>query len=113
MTANDVNDASDRRLGHALWWLEQRACRSAEQCLAALKELCAQSGGIDPPMCLNGTERGTVSSTVLAIASSLPQSQYWHAEGPPDKTAYQDYSQLLTNLFAKKDQDKEELQIDN
>jgi len=102
LTANDVNDASDRRLGHALWWLEQRPCHSAEQCLAALKELCAQSGGIDPPMCLNGAERGTVSSTLVALASTLPQSRYLHAQGPPDKTPYEDYSHLLKNLFANK-----------
>jgi len=102
LTASDVNDGSDRRLGHALWWLEQRSCHSAEQCLAALKELCAQSGPVDPPMCLHGPDRGTVSSTIVALHSSLPESRYLHAQGPPDKTPYEDYSHLLKELVRNK-----------
>lgn len=102
LTASDVNDGSDRRLGHALWWLEQRPCDTAEQCLAALKELCAQAGPVDPPMCLHGADRGTVSSTLIALHTSLPQSTYLHAQGPPDKTAYEDYSTLLRNVVSTK-----------
>jgi uncharacterized protein with NRDE domain len=102
LTASDVNDASDRRLGHALWWLEQRPCDTSEQCLSALMELCVQAGPVDPPMCLHGSDRGTVSSTVVALHAALPQSKYLHAQGPPDKTPYEDYSPQLQQLFAKK-----------
>jgi uncharacterized protein with NRDE domain len=102
MTASDVNDASDRRLGHALWWLEQRRCESAEECLNALKELCSQAGPVDPPICLHGTDSGTVSSTLVALHASLPQSRYLHAQGPPDKTPYQDYAEQLRKLFGTK-----------
>jgi uncharacterized protein with NRDE domain len=98
LTAHDVNDASDRRLGHALWWLEQRRYRSSEHCLSALKELCAQPGNGDPPICLRGTDRGTVSSTLVVLRSTLAESRYLHAQGPPDRTPYTDYSRCLLEL---------------
>jgi uncharacterized protein with NRDE domain len=98
LTANDVNDASDRRLGHALWWLEQRAYRASEDCLRALKELCAQTGNGELPICLRGPDRGTVSSTLVTLHATLKDSHYLHAQGPPDRTAYDDYSALLREL---------------
>jgi uncharacterized protein with NRDE domain len=98
LTSHDVNDASDRRLGHALWWLEQRPYRSSDDCLSALKELCAQPGNGDPPICLHGPDRGTVSSTLVLLHPSLKKSRYLHAQGPPDRTPYQDYSHLLREL---------------
>jgi uncharacterized protein with NRDE domain len=98
LTAHDVNDASDRRLGHALWWLSQRNYDKAEQCLSALKELCAQPGNGDPPICLHGDKGGTVSSSLIALRSSLALSTYLHAQGPPDRTPYADYSHLLKEL---------------
>jgi uncharacterized protein with NRDE domain len=98
LTNHDVNDASDRRLGHALWWLSQRNCMTSTECLKALQELCGQRGGDDPPICLCGPEKGTVSSSLLAVQSSLVRSKYLHAQGPPDRTPYVDYSQLLASL---------------
>jgi uncharacterized protein with NRDE domain len=100
LTANDVNDASDRRLGHALWWLGQRRYTSAEQCVVALKQLCSQPGNGDPPMCLHGDKGGTVSSTIVALRASLALSIYLHSQGPPDRTPYTDYSGLLRQLSA-------------
>jgi uncharacterized protein with NRDE domain len=100
LTANDVNDASDRRLGHALWWLGQRGYASAEQCVSALKELCSQPGNGGPPMCLHGDRGGTVSSSIVALRTPLAHSTYWHSQGPPDRTAYTDYSGLVRQLSA-------------
>lgn len=98
MTASDVNDTGDRRLAHASWWLSQRTYESAEDCVEALKQLCEQPGNPDPPMCIRGDIGGTVSSSIIALKTSLEQSVYWHAQGPPDKTPYQDYSELLREL---------------
>jgi uncharacterized protein with NRDE domain len=98
LTSHDVNDASDRRLGHALWWLGQRNYASAEECVLALEELCAQRGNGDPPMCLHGERSGTVSSSVVVLRSPLAGSSYFHAQGPPDRTPYADYSHLLRQL---------------
>jgi uncharacterized protein with NRDE domain len=98
LTAHDVNDESDRRIGHALWWLSQRMYQNGADCVQALKELCAQPGNGDPPMCLRGEKGGTVSSSIVAVHSPLSQGSYWHAQGPPDRTPYTDYSGLLKEL---------------
>ena len=48
-THRDVNDVNDCRLAHALNWLGQRRYGASYQCLAALQELCAQTGNGTPP----------------------------------------------------------------
>jgi len=101
LTSHDVNDASDRRLGHAHWWLSQRNCGNAGDCIAALKELCAQTGNGDPPICLRGQQGGTVSSSIIALRLPLGRSTYFHAQGPPDRTPYEDYSALMSELAAE------------
>jgi uncharacterized protein with NRDE domain len=98
LTAHDVNDGSDRRIGHALWWLSQRDYRNAADCVAALKALCAQPGNGDPPMCLHGEKGGTISSSIVALRSPLSRSIYLHAQGPPDRTPYSDFSGLTREL---------------
>jgi uncharacterized protein with NRDE domain len=103
LTAHDANDASDRRLGHALWWLSQRAYSNGGECVSALQELCAQAGGGgDPPMCLRGDKGGTVSSSVIALRCPLGRSTYLHAQGPPDVTPYADFSALLLELVERR-----------
>jgi uncharacterized protein with NRDE domain len=98
LTNHDVNDAHDPRLGHALWWLSERTYAHAGACVAALKELCGQPGNGDPPMCVRKADRGTVSSSVVALRSPPGRSTYLHAQGPPDRTPYQDYSRLLREI---------------
>jgi uncharacterized protein with NRDE domain len=100
LTSHDVNDASDCRLGHALWWLSQRRYHCADECILALKELCAQSGNGDLAMCLHGERSGTVSSSLVALRSPLSESSYFHAQGPPDRVPYADYSALLRQMFS-------------
>ena len=100
LTAHDVNDASDRRIGHALWWLGQRGYANGEDCVTALKELCGQPGNGDPPMCLHGKTGGTLSSSVIMVNNTPARSKYLHAQGPPDKTPYADYSHLLKQVLS-------------
>jgi uncharacterized protein with NRDE domain len=100
VSSNDVNDASDRRVGQAIWWLGQQKITHSSHCVTALKELCGQTGNGDPAMCLHGKVGGTVSSSIIFMRPSLADSSYWHAQGPPDRTPYQDYSGLLRELHA-------------
>jgi uncharacterized protein with NRDE domain len=95
LTNRDVNDTSDRRLGHAVWWLGQQAAGSGDECVAALRVLCAQNEPADVAMCLHGPEGGTVSSSIVALRQPPGQPTYLHAQGPPDCTPYADYSALL------------------
>jgi hypothetical protein len=98
LTAHDVNDPTDRRLEYALGWLGQRPYAAAADCILALKELCAQTGNGGPPICLHKEYHGTVSSSIMALRQPLASSTYLHAQGPPDRTPYDDYSHLLRRL---------------
>jgi hypothetical protein len=98
LTAHDVNDSGDSRLGYALWYLSQRQYACADECVRALRELCPQTGNGAPPICLHGERGGTVSSSIVVMRSSRLQSVYWHAQGPPDRTPYTDVSALLREI---------------
>jgi uncharacterized protein with NRDE domain len=101
LTNSDINDAGDPRLAHALGWLGQRDYAVSGECVAALKELCAQAGDHDPPICLHGVKGGTTSSSILVVRQPLDRGVYLHAQGPPDTTPYADYSHLLGELIVR------------
>jgi hypothetical protein len=98
LTAHDVNDLTDRRIAHTLWWLNQRSLDNAEQCLAGLEKLCRQTGNGGPPICLHSELGGTVSSSLVAVRAPLANGTYLHCQGPPDRGPYEDYSHLLAQL---------------
>ncbi|HEY7158265.1 MAG TPA: NRDE family protein [Gemmataceae bacterium] len=98
LTNGDINDASDSRLSYAAGWLGRRPYAAASDCVQALRQLCAQHEPENPPMCFRDKERGTVSSSIVALRGSLTDSTYLHAQGPPDRTPYEDYSPLLRAL---------------
>jgi uncharacterized protein with NRDE domain len=98
LTTHDINDESDPRLGHAFWWLSQRSYGRASDCVASLQELCAQTGNSDPPMCLRGKKSGTISSSIVTLREPMSEGGYLHAQGPPDRTPYQNYAHLLQQL---------------
>jgi uncharacterized protein with NRDE domain len=101
LTNSDINDPHDPRIQHALDWLDGRSYNAAGDCLRALRKLCAQHLPDDPPMCFRDGERGTVSSSIVALHGTLADSTYWHAQGPPCQTPYADYSHLLHELTAQ------------
>ena len=49
-------------------------------------------------------DRGTVSSSVIALRGSLRDSVYRHAQGPPDRTPYRDCSHLLKEIAPREDE---------
>ena len=59
---HDVDDASDRRLGHARGGSASATTKSPKTAWKRCKELCAQPGNPDPPMSLHGDKGGTVSA---------------------------------------------------
>jgi hypothetical protein len=70
--------------------------------VAALKELCSQTGNGTPPICLHGKKGGTVSSSIVALRTPLAGSTYLHAKGPPDRGPYVDVSEALRSILIKK-----------
>ncbi|HEY7308855.1 MAG TPA: NRDE family protein [Gemmataceae bacterium] len=99
LTNRDINDAGDFRVQHALSWLGRRHYSTAKECVQELRQLCAQHLPEHPPMCFHEKERGTVSSSIVALRGSLTDSIYLHAQGPPDRTPYADCSSLLHDLI--------------
>jgi uncharacterized protein with NRDE domain len=59
-----------------------------DQLLATLARICADQGS-DPQICRVGGERGTVSSSLIAVRADRTVAAYRHAPGPPIEHAYQ------------------------
>ena len=97
LTNGDVNDERDVRREFVAHWLGRQGYRyrTSADCVAALRELCGRHEPGEPPVCLRGDDRGTTSSAIIALRPSLARSVYLHAQGPPDVTPYEDYSELL------------------
>jgi uncharacterized protein with NRDE domain len=101
LTNSDVNDPHDLRLVHVLLWLSQRRYQVADDCLAALQEICGQHERGCPPVCLDAGDRGTVSSTLIALRPPPAPWTLRHAQGPPDRVPYEDRSALFRDLLAR------------
>jgi hypothetical protein len=98
LTARDVDDAHDPRLAHTLGWLGRSNITDADAGIRALKELCGQKGNGGPQICIRREMGGTVSSSIILLRQPLSESIYLHAQGPPDCTPYEDYSELMRKL---------------
>ncbi len=94
----DVDDATDERVVYASRWLEGRKLATKEKAIAALRKLCASHEPNDSPVCFRHEDRGTVSSSVLALPGGVEAGIYLHSQGPPDATPYRDVSNLLRQL---------------
>jgi uncharacterized protein with NRDE domain len=94
----DLNDLADVRVMHALNWLSQRQYGCSQQCIVALEELCAQNSSDGPAIITRLADRGTVSSSIIAIRQPIATSVYLHAQGSPDRTPYIDLSKLVIEL---------------
>ncbi len=102
LTNEDINDCHEPRVSYARDWLMHQAYDTSFDCLNALRQLCKHRGEDGTPaICLYGKERGTVSSSLIALRNSVARSAYLHAHGPPDQTLYEDYSPLLKEICAE------------
>jgi uncharacterized protein with NRDE domain len=96
----DVNGPDDHRVTHVRHRLQEEVGPDTSRCLDALRRACADCGPEGAPVCFRGPERGTVSSSLLALRPALGDGQYLHAQGPPDRVPYADCSHLLRELVA-------------
>ncbi|MCS6977950.1 MAG: NRDE family protein [Gemmatales bacterium] len=96
LTRQGINATSDPRAARALAWLESRRLATGRMWLELAQEMCGDTGDADHPgICWRSDGFGTVSSTLLALRQPLESSTLLHAQGPPDRTPYQDFSHLL------------------
>jgi hypothetical protein len=103
ITNGPLNDPHDRRIARVRSELQQTAARRASDWAAEARRVCSlrKAGGL-PPICLEGTDRGTVSSTVMTLGERAEECQYWYADGPPTRENYTDCSRLLCRLLSGK-----------
>jgi hypothetical protein len=101
LSNRDVNDPMDERVVYALEWLGRQpsiSISSAVHAVETLGCLCATTQPAIRPLCFHADDRGTVSSSVIALRSPFRESLYLHAQGSPDRTPYRDLSENLRRL---------------
>lgn len=97
MTNGDVNDVFDERVRMISESLQRDPPRTSGEALTQLQQLTSRTSP-PTPICLNGHDRGTVASTLVAMGSRPRRGRLLHAAGPPDRTAYADRTALLWEL---------------
>jgi uncharacterized protein with NRDE domain len=100
LTSGDINDPLDRRQTLARDLFAQRTWHSPAEYLQAAQQVCSHAPHSGPGIVLRGPDRGTVSSTIIALAEEVDESQYLFAAGAPDQAPYENYSRLLRRCLA-------------
>lgn len=100
---HDVNDPRDERVRLAHRLLTLQTLDSPIKFLAVASKVFARPASAPgrPSMVVRGKERGTVSSTLLALGKKPRDAIYQFADGAPDQTRYEDYSPLLRDILSR------------
>lgn len=97
----DLDAPDDPRLIHARAKFDVIHQLSLPEVVARSAEVCAL-GPARPDergIVLRAADRGTVSSTIIALTLARDDAVYKHSDGAPDRTPYLDYSPLLRELL--------------
>jgi uncharacterized protein with NRDE domain len=99
----DVNDIRDERQKLARRLLTLQTLDSSVKFLAVASKAFARppSGPDRPGMVVRGKERGTVSSTLIALGKKPRDAIFQYANGSPDEAKYEDYSPLLRDILSR------------
>jgi len=100
---NDLNDPSDERLGMARRLLTLQMLDSPVKFLAVASKVFARSPSPPgrPSIVIRDKYRGTVSSSLVCLGKKPRDAIYQFADGPPDKTKYEDFSPLLRDILSR------------
>lgn len=103
VSSGDVNDLRDERVKLARRLLTLQTLDSAVKFLAVASKAFARpaSGPDRPGMVIRGKERGTVSSTLIALGKKPRDAIFQYANGAPDEAKYEDYSPLLRDILSR------------
>ena len=82
----DADDPADPAVARAFATIGQLAVKDLQldQLLDSLGRLCADTREPNP-ICRPAGERGTVSSSLIALDGTGAIAAYWHADGPPTR----------------------------
>jgi hypothetical protein len=103
LSSMDLNDPRDERGRMARRLLTLQTLDSPVKFLAVASKVFARSPSPPgrPSMVIRGSEKGTVSSTLLALGKKPRDAIYQFAAGAPDETKYEDYSPLLRDILSR------------
>jgi uncharacterized protein with NRDE domain len=103
ISAYDLNDARDERQKLARRLLTLQMLDSAVKFLAVASKAFARPPAAPdrPGMVFRSKERGTVSSTLIALGKKPRDAIYQYANGSPDEARYEDYSPLLRDILSR------------
>ncbi|MGH7129010.1 MAG: NRDE family protein, partial [Planctomycetaceae bacterium] len=102
VTNGPLNDPRDRRIRRVRAELEhlRQTAGSLDEWIIAGQRICSRNEEQDAM----ADDRGTVSSTLIALTNDPSQVRYLFADGPPSNTPYEEYSHLARQLFAGRSQ---------
>jgi hypothetical protein len=103
VAGGDVNDMRDERVKLARRLLTLQTLDSPVKFLAVASKVFARpsSGPGRPGMVVKESDRGTVSSTLLALGKKPRDAIYQFANGSPDQARYEDFSPLLRDILSR------------
>jgi len=104
ITNDRLDDPSDPRQALARSLINRQPPASAEQFIEISRGVLATPSRPDgrPGIVLRADDRGTVSSTLIAVTSAAESARYLYASGPPDDHPYADLSHWLRDVLAGK-----------
>ncbi len=99
----DLNDPNDERVAMAHRLLTLQTLDSPVKFLAVASKVFARppAGPGRPSMVIRGKDRGTVSSTLIALGKKPRDAIYQFAPDSPDKSKYEDFSPLLRDILSR------------
>lgn len=99
----DLNDARDERVKLARRLLTLQTLDSPVKFLAVASKVFARppAGPERPGMVVHEQDRGTVSSTLIALGLKPRDAIFQFAAGAPDQTKYEDFSPLLRDILSR------------
>ena len=103
ISTHDLNDPRDERQKLAKRLLTLQTLDSAVKFLAVASKAFARPPAAEgrPGMVVNGKERGTVSSTLIALGKKPRDAIFQYANGSPENARYEDYSPLLRDILSR------------
>lgn len=103
ISSYDLNDPRDERQKLARRLLTLQMLDSAVKFLAVASKAFARPPAAPgrPGMVIRGKDRGTVSSTLIALGKKPRDAIFQYANGAPDVARYEDYSPLLRDILSR------------
>lgn len=100
---SDLNDPRDERVDMARRLLTLHTLDSPVKFLAVASKVFARppSPPGRPSIVIRGSERGTVSSTLIALGKKPRDAIYQYAMGAPDRSRYEDFSPMLRDILSR------------